>query len=453
MLEEVLARFEAHAPLSVMMRLALERAMPAGWVDEVFEQARQRQYPRELLFSTVVKLTSLVSLGLRPSLHAAAKKEAELPVSMAALYDKVRRTEPAILSKLVQESAQRLAPVVEAMGIARSLPGWQLRVVDGNHLPASEKRLAPLRGCRGAALPGHTLVVYDADRGLVTDIVGCEDAHAQERAAMGPLLERAQPRQLWMADRNFCTRDIMQGWNKAGASFIVREHGKHPRLIEQADWVACGRVETGTPQEQSICIEEGQQSWRRIELQLDQATEDGDTVLRLWSNLPQAVGAQQIARLYRKRWRIEGMFQRLESVLNSEIRSLGHPRAALLGFAVAILAYNVLSLLKRSVEQAHRQELPELDVSTYYIAVDLRAEYEGMLIALPAATWQCWCDANPRSVADRLLELARRLDPRRLATHKRGPKVKKPKGYVDAATARSHVSTARVLEMARGKRP
>ena len=97
MLDEVLARFEEHAPLSVMMRLALEQAMPAGWIDEVFEATRQRQYARELLFSTVVRLTSLVSLGLRPSLHAAAKKEADLPVSIAALYDKVRHTEPAIL--------------------------------------------------------------------------------------------------------------------------------------------------------------------------------------------------------------------------------------------------------------------------------------------------------------------------------------------------------------------
>ena len=385
MLDEVLARFEEHAPLSVMMRLALERAMPAGWVDEVFEATRQRQYARELLFSTVVKLTSLVSLGLRPSLHAAAKKEADLPVSIAALYDKVRHTEPAILRQLVRQSAQRLLPVVESMGITQSLPGWQLRVVDGNHLPASEKRLGPLRGCRGAALPGHTLVVYDADRGLVTDIVGCEDAHAQERAVMGPLLESAQPGQLWMADRNFCTRTIAQGWHRAGAGFIVREHDKHPRLLEQGPWVACGRVETGTLREQTICIEAGQEPWRRIELQLDGPTEDGDTVIRLWSNLPQDVSAQQIALLYRKRWRIEGMFQRLESVLNSEIRSLGHPRAALLGFAVAILAYNVLHLLKHSVERAHCEDLPDLDVSTYYIATDLRVEYEGMLIALPAS--------------------------------------------------------------------
>ena len=150
MLQEVLARFEKHAPVSVMARVALERAIDPRWVDEVFEAHRQRQYSRELLFSTVVELTSLVSLGLRPSLHAAAK-QADLPVSLAALYDKIRRTEPAILRALVRGSAERLAPVVEAMASPPSLPGWRLRVLDGNHLAASEKRLAPLRGWRGAA--------------------------------------------------------------------------------------------------------------------------------------------------------------------------------------------------------------------------------------------------------------------------------------------------------------
>jgi len=33
-----------------------------------------------------------------------------------------------------------------ALGTPASLPGWRLRVLDGNHLPGSEKRLLPLRG-------------------------------------------------------------------------------------------------------------------------------------------------------------------------------------------------------------------------------------------------------------------------------------------------------------------
>ena len=52
-------------------------------------------------------------------------------------------------------SAERLAPVAAVVGGSAVLPGWRLRVLDGNHLPASEKRLAPLRQHRGAALPGR----------------------------------------------------------------------------------------------------------------------------------------------------------------------------------------------------------------------------------------------------------------------------------------------------------
>jgi IS4 transposase len=162
----VLARFEQHAPASVMARTALEHALSPDWIDAVFEAERQRQYSRELMFSTVVELMTLVSLGLRPSLHAAARQMDTLPVSLASLYDKVNHTEPGILQALVQGSAQRLAPVMARMGVQPGLAGYELRVLDGNHLPGSEKRLAVLRGHRGAALPGQSIVVYDPDSGL-----------------------------------------------------------------------------------------------------------------------------------------------------------------------------------------------------------------------------------------------------------------------------------------------
>lgn len=70
MWQAVVERFEQHAPACVMARLALEQALPAAWGDEVFEANRQRQYPRELMFSTIVELmtlVTLVTLGLRPS--------------------------------------------------------------------------------------------------------------------------------------------------------------------------------------------------------------------------------------------------------------------------------------------------------------------------------------------------------------------------------------------------
>lgn len=77
-----------------------------------------------------------------------------------------------------------------------------MRVFDGNRLPASEKRLAPLRGFRGAALPGHTLVVYDPDSALVCDILACEDAHESERI---------RARRCWVLPWTFCGQIAQPG--------------------------------------------------------------------------------------------------------------------------------------------------------------------------------------------------------------------------------------------------
>ena len=440
----------------MMAHLALQRALPAQWIDEVFQVSRKRQYPRELLFSSVVELMMLVTLGLRPSLHAAARRMREhLPVSMAALYAKVKRTEPAVLRALVQGSAQRLAPVAADAASVSSLPGWQLRVFDGNHLPASEKRLGPLRGFRGAALPGHTVVVYDPDTALVCDIVACEDAYESERTGAAELIAQAQAGQAWIGDRHFCTQPLLQGLHERGASFIVREHMRHPKLAGQGDWSEWTDIETGRARQQHVELanpssDGGRLCWRRIEIELAKPTESGDERIVLWSNLPGQVDAATIARLYRKRWRIEGMFQRLESVLRSEVRTLGHPRAALLGFAVAVLAYNVLALLKQLTEQAHQATQPDLDVSTYHLAVDITSDYEAMVRLLPPEHLPR-ADDDPVQLRRRLLLLAGRLSPRQLATSKRSPKAAAAIGYVEGSIARSHVSTGRLLKAA-GKR-
>lgn len=451
MWEEVLARFEKKAPASVMAKLALEQAIPAQWVDQVFEEHRQRQYPRELLFSTIVELMSLVSLGLRPSLHAAARQMDDLPVTLSALYDKVSRTEPELLRALVTGSAERLIPTIKALGCSTILPGWQLRIVDGNHLPSTEKRLGALRRERGAARPGFSVVVYDPDLDQVVDLQPCEDAYASERVSVLPLLARANAGQLWIADRLYCTLPVMQACDEVNTSFIVRQQSKHPRLIQESDWQEPVSVEAGAVREQTIEVKGGHR-WRRVELSLQTPTESGDSTLWFWSNLPDTVTAQQIADLYRRRWSIEGMFQRLESVLDSEIESLGTPRAALLGFASAILAYNVLSVLKRSVEQAHRETQPEgWEVSTFHLAVQVRGGYEGMRIALPSEylPLQATCEG----LAERLLALARNIKPKQVAKSTRGPKKAKPKEWLEGKAAHAHVSTDRVIKAYKGKTP
>jgi IS4 transposase len=451
-LDAVVARFIEHSPVTVMARLALGRALDAQWIDALFEQHSERQYTRELLFSTTVDLMSIVAVGLRPSLHAAAKAATDLPVSITALYDKVNGTAPGLVRALVAGSAKRLTPVIEAMSPAplMSVPGYRVRILDGNHLAASEKRLKPLRGFRGTALPGQSLVVYDPDLGMVLDVIPCEDGHTQERALMQPLLAAARPGDLWMGDRNFCTRPILCGWYQQGSSFLVREHGANPNPSVRDKPRRIGKIDTGTVFEQSVSIDDDGGSpvlLRRIELRLNQPTEDGQMIIRLLTNLPASeFSAQELARLYRRRWRIEMMFQRLESVLQSEIPALGHPRAALLAFGVAILAYNVLAIIARAITVQHQLDTEKIEISSYYVATTIKADYAGMMIAITQSTWDTYEQFSARKLAQSLLRIAAHAEPHRLRKHPRGPKARVKKGFVSRRAAQRHVATARVLK-------
>lgn len=451
-MDAVVERCVKHNPVTVMARLALQRALEPAWVNAMFERECGTQSTRELLFSTVVELMSVVAVGLRPSVHAAAQACTDLPVSIQALYDKIRRTEPNLVQALVAGSATRLGQILMPMlpDQAPIVPGYRLRIVDGNHLPASEKRLKPLRGFRGAVLPGQSLVVYDPDWELVVDLEPCEDGHAQERTVMEALLMRAQAGELWIADRNFSTRTILCGWQARGCGFIVREHGRSPSLEALNEMRYRGRVETGAVYEQAVALDDDagrQVRLRRIEIRLDTPTEDGDTVIRILTNVPASrLATRQVARLYRRRWQIESLFQRLESVLHSEVKPLGHPRAALLAFGVAVLAYNVLSVLQSAIWQAHDLKNSELELSPFYIAVEIRAGYHGMIMAVECGAWEAFDAMSPARLATLLLQIAGNAKPEALRKHPRGPKPPKKKGYVARAVARRHVSTARVLK-------
>ena len=188
----------------------------------------------------------------------------------------------------------------------------------------------------------------------------------------------------------------------------------------------------------------------RTLVHLDHPTEDGDTVVRILSNLPSAVNAKHIAVLYRRRWSIERMFQWLESVLQSEIRSLGYPRAALFAFSVAVLAFNVLSTIRSAIERQHAVD-PQDDkarLSFYYVACEIRASYTGMMIAVPSEAWRQYQNLTLKMFSAALLRIAAHVDVSRMLVHPRGPK-KPVRKRGPSGVARPHVSTARILAKTR----
>ena len=457
--DAVVERFLKRSPLTVMAHLTLRRALAAPWLDALFAQHAERQYVRSLLFSTVVDLLASVTFGFRPSIHAAVKAAgATLPVSLTALYDKINRTEPALVRAMVREGAQRLAGVLAAL-TARArggVGGYAVRIVDGNHLPATEKRLKALRGLRGAALPGHTLVVYDPQLALAVDLVPCEDAHAQERSLTAVLLASAERGQLWVADRNFSTTRLFEGFAAKGAVFIVRKHGRSPTVVAHGKPRRVGRTTTGTVWEQRVTLTRTDGTalvLRQVSVQLDAPTQDGDTTLVLLTNVPAArLTAGEIAEQYRGRWTIEGMFGELEAALAGELRTLGQPKAALFAFGLAVLAFNVLQVVRRGVEAAHTDHGEVPAVSSYHVAVEIRATYQGFAIATDDTDWAPWEALSDLRFAAVLRKIAAGLDISTVRKSRRAPKKPTPKGYVARSVAQRHHSTARLMAAARIKK-
>ncbi|MFL9999005.1 hypothetical protein PQR34_47390 [Paraburkholderia sediminicola] len=119
------------------------------WLDEVFGEHWQWQYPRGLVFSTTMERMTLVSLGAPPSLHAAATRTQQLSVSLVALYEKVNRTPKPRSCVPWYRAAHRVWSRCWRRGHA-NLPGLNLDVLDGNYVPASKKPLAELCEQRGA---------------------------------------------------------------------------------------------------------------------------------------------------------------------------------------------------------------------------------------------------------------------------------------------------------------
>lgn len=95
----------------------------------MFEAQRHRHYLRELMF--------LVILDLQHSLHAAVRKKEHLPMWLAALDNKVKRTELPLLRALVQGGSARLQPISAALDVGACKPGWQVPIAGSHDRPGS----------------------------------------------------------------------------------------------------------------------------------------------------------------------------------------------------------------------------------------------------------------------------------------------------------------------------
>jgi hypothetical protein len=446
MMPAAFAAFVQQSPFCVMTRLTLESLFRPERLDQLFRETADRQYKKELLFSQVVELMMSVVLRVEPTVHAAYKKRAGmLPVSDQAVYDKLQCMELGVSAALVADSASQIGSVINAMKarLPAWVPGYRVHILDGNHLSASERRIRELRQTWAAALPGKVLAVYEPELDLVTQVFLTPDGHAQERTLLDEVLSSVQAKDLWIADRGFCTFKFLFGIANAKAAFAIRQHGiLTGRLLGKRR--ALGRTDTGKVYEQKLELQYGEQKLvvRRVTVILDEPTRDGETEIHILSNLPSRVTAATVADLYRRRWTIEGRFYEVTQTLDCEPNTLGYPKAALFAFCLALVASNAVALLKASIRAVHGAETVE-NLSHYYIALEVRQTYLGMMVALPPQRWLWFRKLSAKQLASILKHVAQQVRPERYRKARRGPK--KPPTPKDRYKNGGHVSTHRLL--------
>lgn len=476
-LPEVFRAFVEESPVSVMFRGTLERVLDAERLDRLFAGSAERQCCGELAFSTCAELLALVVTQSRPSVHAAYRAQREkVAVSVQSLYNKLAGIEPAVSEALVRDIAQDLAAIVHEFGaeLAGPLPGFPVRIVDGNYLAGTQHRLKELRRVGDAALPGHTLAVLNPHLELIEGVVACEDGHANQKPLLPRVLDLVQSGQCWIADREFSTLAFLFGVQQRGAYFVVRQHAvlKGELLGERT---ALGPSETGMVHEQKLRLSQAGETLvvRRITVELNQPTRNKDTELHLLTNLPSAVKGQAIAHGYHGRWSIETAFAKLTTALRCELNTLGYPDAALFGFCLAVVMYNAVSTVMMAIRAAHPKLLEDSKrqtsasaacqkparraaekgaprLSFYYLADEIAGVWRGMAIAIPASHWQAaFAQQTPPQLAKLLLWLARKTHVDRFLTNPYRPQKRRKRRLM--TTTGGHVSTYRLLQTRKPK--
>jgi hypothetical protein len=284
------------SPVTVLVRGVLEWIFPDDRLQTLYEQA-PRCWTRELTIQALFRLVTEVVAGARNTVHAAyqadqAQPNPRIPVSAEAVYGKLGRMPHEFGFLLVRASTERLLPLLAHSQPRRfsGLHGYLVRIVDGTDLGGTEHRLAVLRGIKAAGLPGRLVVLYDWSTSVCCDVAASEDAYASERVLVEGILGRAAAEDLLVMDRYYCTVPVMQAVRGRKASFVIRADERNLRCHTKGKRKYVGRSTTGEVYEQRLEIEDTQTGEcfdvRRLTLVLEEPTEDGDTEVRLLTNLP-----------------------------------------------------------------------------------------------------------------------------------------------------------------------
>jgi hypothetical protein len=393
MQRQIFQKFANQSPLTVMVRVMLEAIFPANQFDQLFpkEEEEKLQF-RESLFSSIVDLMSLIGQD-QPATHTICQTtHNDLKTALNSFYRKVKRIEPNVFAEWVRQTAGRLDPVIHKMGrvLPQSLSGYLVRSVAGVDLSGAHNRPKESSHAKCKTLPYQSSIVLDPNLMLAVDVLLHGKDNARKDYIITPLLDMVQPQDVWMAPPIFNFLSFLTGIEQRLAFFIIRQNKSELLYTPAGRRKMKGRTELGSIFEQKVHLVNGHGNGlltRRITVELEDRSPDGQLDLHIFTNLPKRFQSLKLADFYYRQWMMEIAFQDLAAALQSEVKAAGYPSAFFFVYCLALIAYNILSVIKAALCAVRSEDNSHEDISWSNLANEIGGAWRGMMIALPSQNW------------------------------------------------------------------
>ncbi|OWK40865.1 hypothetical protein FRUB_04757 [Fimbriiglobus ruber] len=280
-------RFVEQAPAAVLIHGLIQSCMSPEFLDQTAApHLPTSPNPRQLAFADLVEILLPVVFGSATSVRHSYRQATHLHAvaTLKCVYERFDRTPPAAVAALVGAVADRVGPLFDTPPTGP----LRFRTLDGNHLAATQNRLADLAG-RPAPLPGQAIVLRDQATGVFVRALLHEDGHANERALHAQLLPAFEPGDVVIADSSFCTEGFLTGVRARGAASVVRHHGG-VGLTPLGDRIDHGVVPTGRVYETRVQYAQTALVLRLVEIERCQPTREGITVVGVLTDVPAGPG-------------------------------------------------------------------------------------------------------------------------------------------------------------------
>lgn len=453
-MEEFNAQVAARLPLAEAVLQTFAYLTEESFLAEVYEKYRGRSYEWSLSFASLVGVITDALLEHEGSAHRAlqqAQKDDQLDVSLAAWYGKLRRMPEFVSQGFLLEGTRRLMGILPATSsaIPMSLRQFDARAIDGKKLKNAAKRLKPTRQFRGSVLGGKVLVALDLNSRMAIAMSSHEDGETNDCPLVPELLEQlrglsGERKLLCVFDSQFSDLKVPALLAENDDHFVMRYHPKVSFTRDSTHPVSTGQEANGRRYEDERgWLGKATDKRRRYVRRITLKRPGEESVIIITDLLDETqYPATDLLDLYRMRWGIENVFQRITEVFHLRQLISSSPKGTIFQCAFCLLLYNLIELERAYIAVAQHLETEQISMENLFYSV--HRQLIGWTEML-STTWTVAYFQKPLTVTRLIQRLHHLLDPLWKEEWLKSPKKKFVPKNQDPPIAGGHTSVFRLL--------